>query len=203
MSDSHPLRPFQPVRVVAALFRGFPRPWFIAGGWGIDLFLGALTRPHDDVDVAIYAPDQELLQAFLVGWELSKTAIGADARVWTKWEEGERLDPPYSLIRAQRSSREPPAFEVILSDVTNDQWRYHRDPTITHPLATIGARSSIDAIPYLAPEVMLLWKAKSHRQKDEHDFYTALPHLESAQRAWLREALTAYRPTDQWLSSLS
>ena len=27
--------------------------WWVAGGWALDLFLGRMTRPHHDVDVAI------------------------------------------------------------------------------------------------------------------------------------------------------
>lgn len=64
----HP-EPFQPVLEVASLLRNFKRPWFIAGGWAIDLFFGRVTRNHDDVDVAIFRGDQRELQAYLSGWD--------------------------------------------------------------------------------------------------------------------------------------
>jgi hypothetical protein len=28
-------------------------PWWVAGGWALDLFLGRQTRPHKDLDVGI------------------------------------------------------------------------------------------------------------------------------------------------------
>ena len=37
-----------------------PAPWFIAGGWAIDLFLGRKTREHADVDFALSRLDQDL-----------------------------------------------------------------------------------------------------------------------------------------------
>ena len=33
-------------------------PWFIAGGWAIDLFLNSETRLHDDIEIGIYRKDQ-------------------------------------------------------------------------------------------------------------------------------------------------
>ncbi len=35
---------FEPVQVVAALMKDFERPWFVAGGWAIDLYLGHVSR---------------------------------------------------------------------------------------------------------------------------------------------------------------
>lgn len=49
---------FAPVRVAVALLAALPCPWFVAGGWAIDLHLGRATRPHGDVDVAVYRHDQ-------------------------------------------------------------------------------------------------------------------------------------------------
>ena len=59
-----------------------------------------------------------------------------------------------------------------------------------------------DGIPYLQPEVVLLFKAKAVRPKDELDFAAVLPHLESSRRLWLRDALTLVHPGHAWLESL-
>lgn len=37
----------------AAILPGMGAPWWVAGGWAIDLFIGAQTRPHGDLDVAM------------------------------------------------------------------------------------------------------------------------------------------------------
>ena len=43
------LGPWEPLTVaeVSAALTGFDRPWWIAGGWAIDLHLGQQTRAHD------------------------------------------------------------------------------------------------------------------------------------------------------------
>ncbi|HEX2021225.1 MAG TPA: amino acid transporter, partial [Candidatus Thermoplasmatota archaeon] len=52
-----------------ALLGGLPVPWWIAGGWALDLFRGAASRPHDDLDVAILRDDERTFRAVLSGFE--------------------------------------------------------------------------------------------------------------------------------------
>ena len=54
----------------------------------------------------------------------------------------------------------------------------------------------------MQPEVVLLFKAKVVRPKDELDFAAVLPHLDSNRRSWLRDALTLVHPGHAWLESL-
>src|SRR3954467_9622826 len=42
---------------VAQLFVNVTVPWWIAGGWAIDLFLDRETRPHADLDVGVLRRD--------------------------------------------------------------------------------------------------------------------------------------------------
>ena len=44
---------FQPVLYAATVMNAFSRPWCVAGGWAIDLWLGRATRGHTGVSVAI------------------------------------------------------------------------------------------------------------------------------------------------------
>ena len=59
-----------------------------------------------------------------------------------------------------------------------------------------------DEIPTLAPEIQLLFKAKYHRPKDDHDFRTALPLLSPAQRDWLKQGLEVCYGQDAWTVEL-
>ena len=52
------------------LLKQFERPWFVAGGWALDLFLGRITRDHSDFEVALFREDQLELQRILKGWRL-------------------------------------------------------------------------------------------------------------------------------------
>src|SRR5215216_6326971 len=57
---------------IAALMAGFDRPWFVAGGWAIDLYLGRVRRAHKDLDIALFREDQLALQSYLSSWDLIK-----------------------------------------------------------------------------------------------------------------------------------
>jgi hypothetical protein len=59
-----------------------------------------------------------------------------------------------------------------------------------------------DGIPYGRPEVVLLYKAKHTRPKDDADFAAVLPRLERERRRWLREALELVHPAHRWLPDL-
>jgi hypothetical protein len=63
---------------VGALLAGCPCPWYVCGGWALDLFLDRVTRVHKDVDVAIARSDQTTMQQYLHqrGWQLEKVVKG-------------------------------------------------------------------------------------------------------------------------------
>jgi hypothetical protein len=189
------LRPEQ----VAGLLAGFDAPWWIAGGWAIDLFLGTETRHHDDVDVAVLRRDHLALHRLLRDWDLRYATA---ERTLTPWD-GRPLAPPVHAVWARRSHDEdaPWTFEVLLNEHRDDRWVYRRDPAISRRLDHLGGRR--DGIPFLRPEVVLLYKSKRPTATDEIDFATVAPRLAESARAWLREALSTSAPHHPWLERLA
>ncbi len=59
-----------------------------------------------------------------------------------------------------------------------------------------------EGIPYLAPEVQILFKSKDIRPKDEADFQAVHELLDTAQRAWLVAALELTSPGHRWIATL-
>jgi hypothetical protein len=58
-------------------------------------------------------------------------------------------------------------------------------------------------VPYLVPEIVLLFKAKHDRPKDHADFAGIVPLLDPTQRAWLAAAaLARVDPGHCWISDL-
>jgi len=159
---------FGPVLQVAGLMRGFPRPWCIAGGWAIDLFLGHVTREHDDIDIAILRKDQRELQIHFAGWAFEKVV---DARR-LRWADGEWLDPPVHEIHAilETGAR----IEFLLNESSSAMWRFRRNPAITRRLDRIGMKTSA-GVPFLVPEIVLLFKAKASVAKDARDSISSRP----------------------------
>ncbi|MGH3656156.1 MAG: hypothetical protein ACRDUA_05810 [Micromonosporaceae bacterium] len=63
-------------------------------------------------------------------------------------------------------------------------------------------RRTDDGIPYLRPEVALLFKAKWTRPKDEADLDGVLPLLDATARSWLAGALDAVHRGHPWRTRL-
>lgn len=73
---------------------------------------------------------------------------------------------------------------------------------MSRPLTSL-TRQTPAGIPYLAPEIQLLFKAKPvPLAKDEHDFATAVPLLDETGRTWLAAALKLSSPEHPWIERL-
>lgn len=178
----------------ANLLAGFDRPWWIAGGWAIDLFLGRETRRHADLDVAMLRGDELTLRAVLPAWDIRVAPDGA----LHLWGGNRPLELPYHQFWMRRRSDGPWDMEVLIEDRADRQWRYRRDRRVTLPLERFGRRAE-GGIPYVAPEVALLYKAKGWDiDKNQADFDSALPALDGTARQWLGEALDRAYPGHPW-----
>ena len=191
---------FEPATRAATYFARQSLRWYIAGGWAVDLFLGRQTRPHEDIEVAVLRRDQRLLRHVLEGWTWLKVVPGSQSSVGTVWGEQEWLELPIHELYARGPHRE--LVEVLLQESDAKAWRFRREPTVSMPLSELGVRSKL-GIPILRPEVVLLYKAKSPRAKDEQDFIALLPALGDAQAAWLGEALDRCHPGHPWRTRIS
>ena len=184
---------FAPVSEVASVMERFARPWYIAGGWAIDLFVGRETREHADVDVAILRRDQIELRSALATWTFEKVVEGQRF----PWGEGKWLDPPVHEVHADRTASSPSHLEILLNESSGPTWRFRRNVEVTRPLDRIGMRTS-DGVPFLAPEIALLFKAKTPTDKDVRDFELVRPRLAAEPREWLRRALGICYPGHPW-----
>jgi Aminoglycoside-2''-adenylyltransferase len=194
LANWSPLRPAG----VADLLADCTNPLWIAGGYAIDAFVGRCDRrPHEDVDVALLARDQDAIRAYLSGWELFCADPPGTLRSWTP---GEHLEEPIHDVWGRPGPNEPWRLALVLNPSESGTWIYRRDPRIRRPLAEIVWR--LDGIAYLAPEIQLLFKSKSMRTKDRHDFRDAAPLLGDEQRRWLLGALELTAPGHPWLSAL-
>jgi hypothetical protein len=176
--------------------RGYARPWWIGGGWALDLFLGRETRTHADLDVVVFRADQEHAFAFFGGWDLRVAYEGA----FTPWR-GERLELPVHTVWARSSPDGPWELELFLMESDGSRWQFRRDPSITLELARVGLER--DGVPYLAPEIALLYKAKEPRPHDEADFAAVVGELPVERREWLASALRSQDASHPWLPRLT
>lgn len=178
----------------------FDRPWFIAGGWAVDLFMGDVTREHKDIEIAILRRDQLALQRYLRGWELGKV-IPASGEGTFIWQEGEWLELPIHEIRARRINPHLSELEVVFNESSEDEWRFRRNLLVRRPLSMVGQWTK-DGIPFLSPEIVLLYKAKNPDSHDRADFENVLDILDEEQRRWLRQSIAVCHPGRTWLKHL-
>lgn len=98
------------------------------------------------------------------------------------------------------TAREPWTIELMLDEADGDTWIYRREPRIRRPLSTI-VRQSADRLPYLAPEIQLLYKSKGPRERDDMDFAQTIPLLAADARRWLHDALELTTPDHKWIGA--
>jgi hypothetical protein len=91
-------------------------------------------------------------------------------------------------------------LELFLMESDGSRWQFRRDPRVTLELERVGLERG--GVPYLAPEIALLYKAKQPRAHDEADFEVVLPRLTPARRSWLRTALASQDSRHPWLPRL-
>jgi len=176
----------------------FNAPWWVAGGWALDLWMERETRPHQDVDIAILRAHQQKLYRSLSRWELYYAA--PDHRLLPLHRD-QWLHPPIHGVWVRRAHDAPWLCEFLLNEHDSAQWMYRGDPAVRMPLADIGISASGN-IPILVPEIVLLYKAHERTEKDETDFRVVLPHLTPPARAWLLHALNKSAPSHPWIAPL-
>jgi len=170
--------------------------WWIAGGWALDLFIGRQSRRHGDLDVGILRHDAPGVIAALPGLEFFEAKDGALRGPLT----GAPRADVNSLWGRARADGEW-MLELLLDECDGDQWVFRRARVIRRPFER-AVRHDPQSIPYLAPEIQLLYKAAHLREQDRADFERTAPHLEDEPRAWLRWALAVVEPLHPWLAAL-
>lgn len=172
-------------------------PWGLAGGWALDLAIGRTTRAHADVDLMMFRADQAALREAFPAWSFEILV----ERRRQPWPRGLWLELPVHQIQARPPHDGTPELEFLLNERDGDDWLFRRDPAVRLPLWRALVTTSV-GLRALAPEIVLLYKAKESRPKDEADFCSALPCLGEASRSWLASALDRRHPGHPWRLAL-
>ncbi|MEU6091763.1 hypothetical protein ABZ865_34365 [Streptomyces sp. NPDC047085] len=182
---------------VAERLDGVSAPWCIVAGWALDLFRGEQSRHHGDLEIAVpTAGFTEVRDRFP---EYACDAVGS-GRIWPR--AGAEV-----LAATRQTWLRDPASGQFLLDVFREPheggtWICRRDQSLRLPYDAIIERTA-DGIPYLVPELVLLFKAKATRAKDHGDFDGILPLLSQARRDVLGGWLKRLHPGHPWLAKLA
>lgn len=182
---------------VAERLGGVSAPWCIVAGWALDLFRGRQSRPHGDLEIAVPAAGfAEVRERFP---EYVFDAVGS-GRVWAAAEAAVLAATHQTWVRDPANGRF--LFDVFREPHEGGTWICRRDPGLRLPYDAIIERDA-GGIPYLVPELVLLFKAESPRPKDRCDFDAVLPLLSQERRDVLGGWLNRMHPGHPWLAELT
>lgn len=182
----------------APLFFALDASWWVTGGCALDLFLGRVTA-HHDLDIAVLRREQDAVRSHLAAWDLHIYDDGA----LSPWTNGARLPHDRSVVWGRTAVYLPWQLELFLENTEADEWVFTPDPRVRLPLVALGLETP-DGIPYVRPEVVLLYQA-SHAGDDarrDADLAAVAPRLTTTGRGWLRDALESVAPDHRWISQL-
>ena len=170
--------------------------WWVSGGHALDLHLGRSWRDHEDTDIGIVRSDLKELHALLIHWDLHVAAAGQ----LTPWR-GEPLEVArhQNNLWCRLTAHGPWVLDVTIGEGSNENWIYRRDPTVQVPWDMAVLRTA-EGIPYLAPELQLIYKSKGLRSKDDTDATEVIPSLNARQRAMLSRLLGTDHPWQRRLA---
>jgi hypothetical protein len=178
---------------LAARLTDIDVPWYVAGGWAIDLFPGEERRAHEDLEIGI--PHDRFDSVAPALPEMDWFAVG-DGLAWPLPACRDRFEDHHQTWGRDRATGRW-RLDIMREPHDRENWIARRDARIRMPYSQL-IQWTPDGIPYGAPEVVLLFKAKAARPKDEADFAAVLPRLTESSREWLRGALALVHPGHRW-----
>lgn len=203
----------EPLRLAAEHMAGYPRAWFICGGWATDLLLGRQTRDHGDVDIAVFEDEQEALYRHLADWRLlgHDDAVADDCQ--DQWD-GRSLTPP-AHVHANTPSMAGTELDIQICPRIGDDWILATgadEPPAALSMPRCQGEARWGDLPVVSAPIVLYFKAlmprwrmtprPAPRDHDEADLVNLLPRLSVAERRWLRDAVERTEPNHVWLSRL-
>ena len=167
-------------------------PWYVAGGWALDLYRGIESREHEDLEIGVSADGFPAIRSALGDFEFD---VVLDGRRWP-------LDSPAFASSHQTWVRDPATgayrLDVFREKHDGHTWICRRDESIRMSYSEIILRTP-DGIPFLSPVIVLLFKAKWARPKDDEDLSAVLPLLDREYRSALRNLIARVHPDHRWL----
>lgn len=177
-----------PLNTAVELFRPAQFRWWISGGIALELHLGQSWRTHHDTDIGVCGEDVGRVVELLESWDFR---VANDGKL-QRWNAVDRR-PRGNNLWCRASTNLDWQLDVTIGDGDRHRWIYRRDAAVSLPWNEAVLHSS-DAVPYLAPQLQLLFKSKSIRPKDQIDAEHVIPRLDRDRLAWLAVHLPSAHP---------
>ncbi len=196
----------------------------VCGGSAIDLFIGRKTRPHKDLDVAVFWDDRDKIVQHMLneGWlvfepcgrEYLHKIVSIDnqkrikSNIWcvrpdnSHYRFEEREADMFSVEFDGTEQLELDFIEFLFNKRDENDFLFARNTNIKRKLS--DSIHKTDEIPFLAPELVLLYKSTAFSNPDyQKDFENTVPLLSNDSKQWLRNALLISFPDGhEWIQKI-
>lgn len=186
------------------------------GGWAIDLFIGAETRKHGDIDILAYWPERDTIIQYMqsLGFRVYEMLGGGKAHhitdihnqikskrnIFCCTQDCELVclsatDEAgiYFIDFKQIGQTKLNFFEFLFNDKDDTALLYARNHAVKQVLSDAILYNG--SLPYLSPEMCLLYKSTdTEREGYQSDYDNAMANMNQRQRHWLDDALTIMYP---------
>jgi hypothetical protein len=126
----------------------------------------------------------------LSGWDLRVAASG----VLSPWDGTVPLvEESQNNLWCREDIGRPWCLDVTVGDGDEKSWVFRRNPGIRVPWKEAVLRTERD-VPYIAPELQLLFKSRDCRPKDDRDAAEVIPVLTANRRNRLHDLLAEDHP---------
>ena len=185
----------------------------VCGGHAIDLFIGEKTRPRKDLDITLFWEDRDEIIRHMLSekWDVYEPCGDADSgflhkindvtvqrrekdNIWCV-KPGNRSykfdvceNGLFSVKFSGGEQTELDFIEVLFNTHKDDELLYKRNHAIG--MRITDAVCEADGVPYLAPELVLLYKSPYAKNADyRSDYENAVKKMSAEQVRWFRRAL--------------
>ncbi len=193
-----------------------PATWAVCGGFALDLFLGRNIRKHGDIDICVFEKDRNDLCRYMLsqdGWNVYEFRGGGKVRPLgrnSRSEAGRNLmcvKDGCDLVKFYPSDESDLLWyeffhtgitdlnylEFLFNTIKDDHFVFGRQTGIKRELSK--AILFKNGIPYLAPEIVLLFKASNSESPEyQLDLDETFPHVSGEQRQWFLQSLNVLYP---------
>lgn len=163
-------------------------PWALAGGWALDLWAGAQSREHSDIEIAIVRRD---LPRVLVRLSAFEIAIAQNKQL-TAFQPGAVLPSGPFSCWLRRHGNSLWDFEIVAETELEGEWAYRRMPSVRRHWSDIFVPGP--GMCLVSPAVQLLYKCGTPRPKDMQDLQNFVHRLPAPELGWLLSAVAIAHP---------
>ena len=189
--------------------------WAICGGFALDLFLEKDTRTHSDIDICVFEKDREKILSYMLqnnwlvyefrgqgkvrplegplssetGRNLMCTNGKCDIVKFYPCEDDNLLWHEFF----HTGIKEFNYLEFLFNTTNEDYFVFDKQQEIKREISK--AILFNNDIPYLAPEIVLLYKSSRSENAEYHyDFEQTYSHMNAEQKMWIAKSLDILYP---------